>query len=191
MMKNKRVLVVLASPRRNGGSARLARKIAEGARNRGARVDTVFVHELDIGWCKACEKCHKKGAKGCRVDDGMTALYPLIRNADAFVFASPIYFFTMSAQLKTFLDRTYAVYDPETGGSAFQGKPFALAFAYGADDPLEAGCINALRPFQDGFVRYLEARLVGLVYGNTEACRKDGNLLEQAQELGRKLVEQA
>jgi multimeric flavodoxin WrbA len=95
----------------------------------------------------------------------------------------------MSAQLKTFVDRCYAVYDSDTGNSAFLGKPFALAFAYGAEDPLEAGCLNAIRPFQDGFERYLEARLVGVAYGSTDACSKDEKLRQTAFELGRSLVE--
>lgn len=187
-MSKKKVLIIAASPRRNGGSAALARKIAQGVRSSGAGVETVFLQSLDVSWCKACEKCHRKGAPGCATDDDMTALYPKIREADAFVFASPIYFFTMSAQLKTFIDRCYAVYDPDSGKSPFFGKPFALAFAYGADDPLDAGCINALRPFQDGFERYLEARLAGLVYGNTDACKKDPDLASAAFDLGAKLA---
>jgi len=191
MSTKKKVVVVLGSPRKNGGSASLARKIAEGARAKGATVETVFLQGLDIAWCKACEKCHKEGATGCSIDDGMTALYPLLCEADAFVFASPIYFFTMSAQMKTFVDRTYAVYDPDTATTPFRGKPFALAFAYGADDPLDAGCVNALRPFQDGLERYLQGRLTGLVYGSTDQCKKDEELLKRATDLGAALVEQA
>ena len=187
-MPKKKVLVVLGSPRKNGGSASLARAIAAGARAEGASVETVFLQGLDLAFCKACEKCHAKGATGCSIDDGMTALYPKLREADAFVLASPVYFFTMSAQMKTFVDRTYAVYDPDTADSPFRGKPFALAFAYGADDPLDAGCVNALRPFQDGLERYLQGRLVGLVYGTTDACRTNEALLAKARDLGARLL---
>lgn len=191
MATKKKVLVVLGSPRKNGSSAHLARKIAEGARAKGATVQTVFLQGLDIAWCTACEKCHQKGATGCSIDDGMTAVYAQLREADAFVFATPVYFFTMSAQMKTFMDRTYAVYDPDTVSSPFRGKPFALAFAYGADDPLDAGCVNALRPFQDGFERYLGGRLTGLAYGTTDACKKDEALQKRARDLGEALVLQA
>ena len=187
-MPTKNVLVVLGSPRPNGGSATLAKAMAEGARAEGATVTTVFLQELDLAWCKACEKCHRKGAAGCSIQDGMTELLPLLWQADAFVLASPVYFFTMSAQMKTFVDRTYAVYDPDTADSPFRGKPFALAFAYGADDPLDAGCVNALRPFQDGLERYLQGRLVGLVYGTTDACRTSEALLSKARDLGARLL---
>jgi multimeric flavodoxin WrbA len=191
--KKPNVLLVLGSPRKKSNSSMLAEQIAEGALAAGAEINALTLQSYDIAPCNACEACHSKKSKGCVIKDGMREIYPLVKKADAFVFASPIYWFGYSAQLKLFVDRCYALFDVGTFHSPFYGKPYALAFSYGADDPLEAGAGNAIRTFQEGFSDFLKARLVGSVYASAMEpgeVKKNKKALSKAYELGGKLLEE-
>jgi len=184
----KKVLVLLGSPRKKGNSAILADRIAKGAKAAGAKVETVFLHGLKIAPCNSCYACQKKGSKGCAIKDAMQDLYPKLLAADAWVIASPVYWFTMSAQTKIFMDRCFALlaYPKET----FAGKRIAIAMSYGDADPFSSGCVNALRTFQDAF-NYTRAKIVGMVYGSAYEAgeiRANDVLMKAAEELGKKLV---
>ena len=118
----------------------------------------------------------------------MQKIYPALRAADAVVYASPIYWFTFSAQLKAAIDRCYALIGAK--GHALSGKRIGLAFAYGGDDPFDSGCTNAIRTFQDAF-RFVGAEIVGMVYasaGPEGAVKANQKAMDDAEDLGRKLV---
>ena len=188
MKKNKKVLVLLGSPRRKGNSAALAEAIARGAKAAGAEVETLYLHGLAIAPCKACMACQKPRSKGCSIDDDMQPIYRKMLEADAWVLASPVYWFTLSAQLKLWMDRCFAL--PAYGRDPFAGKRIALALAYGGEDPFDSGCVNALRTFQDAY-RYAGAEIVGMVYGSAMdagAIKADKALMKKAKELGRTLA---
>jgi multimeric flavodoxin WrbA len=183
-----KVLVLNGSPRKKGNSAILAEEIAAGAEAAGARVESVYLHGLDMAPCQSCYACQKPDSKGCAIDDEMQQIYPKLVESQAWVIASPVYWFNMSAQTKIFMDRCFALgaYDK----NAFLRKKVAVAMAYGDADPFVSGCVNALRCFGDAF-KYVGAKLVGSVYGSaTEAGEITANtaLLKQARELGEKLA---
>jgi multimeric flavodoxin WrbA len=184
----KKVVILLGSPRKDGNSTALAEQLADAAADAGAKVETFYLHGMKICPCSACEACHKPGAKGCVRQDDMQRLYPELKDADAIVFASPIYWFTMSAQMKLALDRCYALITPE--GHAFRGKKIGLVFSFGGEDPFDSGCTNAIRTFQDAF-NFIGAEIVGMVYGSAAApgdIRRNEKAMTEAAELGRKLV---
>jgi len=184
----KKVLIILGSPRRKGNSAMLAEQIGRGAKSARAAVETVYLQEKNIAPCKACFTCQKKNSKGCAVADDMQEIYPKLIAADAWVIASPVYWFNMSAQTKIFMDRCFAL--PAYRSDCFQGKRIAIAMTYGGEDPFDSGCVNALRTFQDAF-GYVEADLVGMVYGHAMDAgqiKADEKVLQEALELGKKLV---
>lgn len=185
----KRVLCILSSPRQNSNSGLLAEAVAEGAATAGAKADVVRLVERNINACHGCFAC-VHGDRGCVQDDGMTELYPLIRAADALVMATPVYYFNMCGQLKIFIDRCIAV-DLGGGKRGLRGKKLAVTLAYEGEDPLDSGCVNAVRCFQD-ICRYSGMELKGQVYGTAleaGAIRSNKKLLEQARELGRTLFE--
>jgi multimeric flavodoxin WrbA len=187
-VKTKQVLVILGSPRRKGNSSTLAARISRGAKSAGAEVETLFLHGLKISPCRGCNTCQKHNSKGCAVKDDMQEIYPKLIKADAWVIASPVYWFTMSAQTKIFMDRCYAL--TAYAENPFVGKRIAIAMSYGDVDPVKSGCVNALRTFQDAF-RYAGSKIVGMVYGSaTEAGEIADNkaLMQEAEELGKRLV---
>jgi multimeric flavodoxin WrbA len=184
----KKVLVLLGSPRRKGNSAILAEQITRGAKSAKAKVETIYLHGKTIAPCKACFTCQKIGSKGCSIQDDMQELYLKLIDADAWVIASPVYWFNMSAQTKIFMDRCFAL--PAYQADPFLGKQIAIAMAYGGEDPFDSGCVNALRTFQDSF-GYIEAKLVGMVYGSAMEAgqiRSNEKVMQEAFNLGKKLA---
>ncbi|MEW5913991.1 MAG: flavodoxin family protein [Thermodesulfobacteriota bacterium] len=182
----KKVVVLLGSPRRKGNSAALAAAIAEGARSAGAKVETIFLHGRKIAPCRSCYACQKPGSRGCAINDDMQPIYAKLKQADAWVLASPVYWFNMSAQMKTLMDRLFAL-------KAYQidprGKQAAIAMTYGDSDPFSSGCVNALRCFQDAF-GYIGLPIAGMVYGSATGAGEilaNAALLQEARELGRNL----
>jgi multimeric flavodoxin WrbA len=188
--KQKQVLVLLGSPRKKGNSTILAKQIIRGAESVGAKAEMVYLNGLTIRPCQGCYACKKKGNSGCAVDDDMQSIYPKLIESDAWVIASPVYWFNMSAQTKIFMDRCFALFNDDQEKSPFYKKRIAIAMSYGDSDPFTSGCVNVLRCFQDAY-RYVGARIVGMVYGSAEApgeIAADTELMKRAEALGRKLV---
>ena len=186
--KTSQVLVILGSPRKKGNSSTLAARISRGAKAAGAEVETVFLQALNISPCRGCDTCQKDGSKGCAIKDDMQEIYPKLIRADAWVIASPVYWFTMSAQTKMFMDRCYAL--PAYARNPFAGKRIAIAMSYGDVDAVKSGCVNALRAFQDAF-RYTGSKIVGMVYGSAMKAGEIADnkaLMREAEELGKLLV---
>ena len=184
----RKILVVFSSPRKKGNSNTLARQIIKGAESAGAMVESVYLHGMDISPCNACYACQKKDSKGCAIDDEMQTIYPKLVECDTWVIATPVYWFTMSAQTKIFMDRCYAL--TAYTEKPFVGKRVAIAMSYGDADPVKSGCVNALRTFQDAY-RYTGSKIVGMVYGSAiEAGEIADNktLMREAEELGKRLV---
>lgn len=188
MAAKKKVLILLGSPRKKGNSALLAAQAARGAKAAGADVETIYLQGLDIRACSACDACQRKPGSGCVIRDDMQALYPKLTQADALLLATPVYWFTMSAQMKLWLDRCYALIAPS--GHAFAGKKIGLALTYGAPDVFSSGGVNALRAFQDAF-NFIGAKIVGMVHGTAWKAgdvKKNRALLKEARDLGKALA---
>lgn len=184
---SQKVLIVNGSPRKKGNSAALSKRVADGARSAGAKVETFFLHTMNIKPCTACDACRKKLKKDCVIKDDMQALYPKMKTADAIVIASPIYWFTVSAQTKLVMDRCYAFEGP--GRNLLADKRFAYVLTYGDSDPFNSGAVNALRTFQDG-MRYIGAEIAGTVYGSASKpgeIAQNEALMDKAYRLGQRL----
>jgi multimeric flavodoxin WrbA len=186
----RKVMIAVGSPRKRGNSSTLAAQVAGGAKAGGAQVETFFLHGMDIKPCTACGGCRKKVHVDCVIKDDMQLLYPKLRSADVIVIASPIYWFTFSAQTKLFMDRWYGLGGNE--GYALAGKKFAVLLSYADADPFLSGAVNALRTLQDA-LQFIEAELVGMVYGSASEAgeiKKNKALMKEAYELGRKLAKE-
>lgn len=187
-MRDITVTVFLGSPRKNGNSAALAEALLEGAGEKGAQVCSFGLSDMDISPCSGCGSCQLNPGSGCVIQDDMQEVYRKVVESDAVVFAGPVYWFSVSAQTKTAIDRLYAV-----GGSdanALKGKAFGIILTYADNDPFVSGAANAIRMFQDIAV-YIGSRIEGVVCGSAhEAGEIRGNhtVMEEARELGRKLA---
>lgn len=107
-----KILVLNGSPHLNGATSDMVTAFASGARDRGHEVVCINVAHKSIRGCMACEYCRTHEGT-CVQKDDMQAIYPEILSADMVVFASPIYYFTLSAQLQAVIHRTYAIDIPK------------------------------------------------------------------------------
>ena len=105
-MKN--VMIISASPRKNGNSDILCTNFKNGALAAGHNVEKIDLRDKNIGYCIGCYACTKLGK--CFQNDDMNELAKKLENADVIVLATPVYFYSMDAQLKTFIDRTVQNY---------------------------------------------------------------------------------
>lgn len=102
----KKVLILSGSPRKGGNSNILCDEFAKGAAESGHEVEKICVAEKNIGYCRACYACKNSGI--CAIKDDMAELLQKIIDADVLVLASPVYFYSIDAQLKAVIDRTVA-----------------------------------------------------------------------------------
>jgi len=184
MQKN--ILILKGSPRPKGNSNILADQVAAGAGQAGALAESITLQGLNIRPCDACDSCIETGV--CVLKDDMQPLYPKLLAADALVLSSPIYWFTYSAQLKTCIDRWYAVWNYKK--DIFKGKPVGVVLSYGDTDLHNSGGINAIHSFETMF-RFLQADIKGIVHASLDGegdALQHPDLLEKARQLGVKLA---
>lgn len=101
---SKKVLILSGSPRKDGNSDILCSEFARGAAESGNEVEIIRVAEKKIGYCKACYACRGTGV--CAIKDDMAQVMKKMIDADVIVLASPVYFYSIDAQLKALIDRT-------------------------------------------------------------------------------------
>jgi multimeric flavodoxin WrbA len=181
------ILILKGSPREKGNSAVLAEKAAEGARQAGAQVESIYLHSMDIRPCDACDLCREPGST-CVIEDDMQSLYPKLAAADAILLASPIYWFTFSAQLKVCMDRWYGFQSSKW--KELHSKQFGIILTYGDTDLYTSGAINAIHTYET-MARFLESEIVAIVHGSVDEAgeaEKRPELMDQAFQLGQKLA---
>lgn len=105
-MKN--VLIISSSLRKGSNSEALAAEFARGAADAGNRVELISLRDKDIRFCRGCLACQK--TQKCVIADDAPAIVAKMHDADVIAFASPIYYYEMSGQLKTLLDRANPLY---------------------------------------------------------------------------------
>lgn len=106
---SKKIIILNGSPRKNGNTAALIEAFTQGAQSAGHQVTTFFLNEMDIHGCKGCFCGGKDSASPCVQKDDMDKIYPAYREADVVVLASPLYYWSVSGQLKCAFDRLFAV----------------------------------------------------------------------------------
>lgn len=105
-MKN--VLIISASPRKNGNSEILCDRFAQGAAESGHKTEKIFLASKNIRYCSGCGVCNS--THQCVQKDDMAVILEKMISADVIVLATPVYFYSMDGQMKTFIDRTVPRY---------------------------------------------------------------------------------
>lgn len=188
-MSSKKILIALGSPRKNGNSSLLAKKAAEGIETAGSSYELLYLHDLHIQPCTACEWCRSNKGQFCVLKDDMASIYPKMKEADGLIIASPVYWFTVSAQTKLFMDRWYGFVDK--GGYLFKEMSAGIILTFGDSDPFNSGAVNALRTFQDAF-NYLNIPVIDMVYGSAYEPGKitaNQEIMDKAFALGMKIAQ--
>jgi multimeric flavodoxin WrbA len=191
-----RVLVVNASPRRDGNSWLLGEAAADGARSAGHDVELVHLADSITALLRDCRQCRRAEDDECDIDDGYAELLlDKVVPADAVLFATPLHFYGMSGLLKTFFDRTFCYTATRAPSAAIvsAGLPRQRVGLLVACEESYRGATIGLTAQMQELTRYNGQDLVGVVVGignSRREVREDpGRPLEAAAELGRRLFE--
>ncbi len=174
----KRIVSISASPRRGGNSDLLCDAFLQGAEEVGHQVEKIRLSEKKIAYCTGCCSCIRKPG-ACIQHDDMNDLLALLLQADVFVLASPIYFHSFNAQMKTFIDRFCPIY-PQVHNK----DVYLLLAAAGGNSPVN----NTLQSFR-AFLECLDVTEQGVVAatGIWDVGKVKGTkALEQAYAMGKK-----
>ena len=179
-----RVLAVVGSPRKRGNTDLLVDAFLEGAREAGAVVEKVYLTDLKIRGCDACDVCRTSGE--CVIDDDMGPLYGKLLDSDVWLLGTPVYWWGPSSQTKAFIDRWYAFSDDER--RRLKGKRAVLLSPFEDSDP---GTPRHLVGMLAEAFNYLNMQFVGQVLvtaGALGEVARNQAALEEARTLGRKIA---
>ena len=175
----KKVLILSGSPRHGGNSDTFCDQFMKGAIEAGNEVEKVFIADQHIGYCSACYYCRSHGGECCK-KDGMTELMPKILQADVMVFSSPVYMYSVSAQLKAVFDRMVAQYE------VIRDKELYVIMTAAEDEPhtmdTTLACMRGMADCIPG------SREMGVIYGKGVYEKGEVNdtpAFRQAYEMGR------
>ncbi len=178
---SKNILIISTTPRKGGNSDVLAEAFADGAGSAGHVVEKICLYDKTINFCKGCLACQK--TKRCVIRDDADIIEQKMLNADVIVFATPIYYYEMSGQMKTMLDRSNPLYV-----SDYSFKDIYLfATAADTDESAMDGAVKGLEGWIScfdgvrlaGVVKGLGADGIGTIQGN--------KAIDEAYEMGKNI----
>ncbi len=176
-----KIIILEGSPNRKGSSNLLADCFKQGAEEAGHTVEIIDAAHADIHPCTGCIHCGYEGP--CVQKDEMDRIRPKILEADMLVFATPLYYYGMSAQLKVLIDRFCAF---NSSVQRRHMKSALLAAAWNSDD----WTFEALESHYKTLVRYLNLTDMGMVLGagcGTPSMTRHSQFPQQAYNLGNRL----
>lgn len=125
----KKIVILNGSPRRKGNTSALVREFTKGAESAGSTVIDFFLNDMDIHGCQGCFGGKSSRECPCVQKDDMRQIYPAVRDCDVIVLATPLYYWNMSGQLRTAVDRLFALEEGDGNFLRGNGRASALLMA--------------------------------------------------------------
>ena len=176
----KNILILSTSPRKGGNSDTLADEFTRGARDAGHDAEKISLAGQIIGFCRGCLACQK--TERCIIQDDVNAIVQKMLSADVLVFATPIYFYEMSGQMKTLLDRSNPLFPADY---TFREIYLLAASADENSDSMD-GAVKGLQGWIDCFEH---AKLAGVLRGTgldaVGAAKNAPLILKAAYDMGK------
>lgn len=155
---NKKILILSASPRKGGNSDKLCDEFLKGALDAGHSGEKIFLRDKKINYCTGCGFCNTNNYTACSQKDDMAEILEKMLEADVIVMATPVYFYTMDGQMKTFIDRCCSRYTHVTNKDFY--------FIATAADARKSALERTIDGFR-GFTACLDnVREAGIIYGS-------------------------
>ena len=178
---SKKVLILSGSPRKDGNSDILCNEFMSGAIESGNEVEKIRVAEKKIGFCTGCYACRNTGV--CAIKDDMDEVMQKLIDADVIVLASPVYFYSIDAQLKALIDRTVCRWT-EVKDKEFY---YIMTAADSGTESMETtlACFRGYADCVEG------AKEMGVIYGTgvyEKGEIKDKKAMLEAYEMGKGIV---
>ena len=182
---SKKIVILNGSPRKNGNTSALVKAFTEGAESAGNTVTTFLLDSMEIHGCKGCFGGRSSRECPCVQQDDMGKIYPAVKDSDVVVLASPLYYWNMSGQLRTAVDRLFAL--EEGDGSLLRGHSRASCLLMAA----EGNGFEDVLTYYDHLMEHLRWKNLGhvLAGGNGDVGDIDGKPeLRAAYDLGRSIT---
>ena len=161
-----KIAVFNGSPRKANTSA-MVQAFIEGATAAGHEVEEYAVGKMKIAGCLGCEYCHTKGEGACIQKDDLEKIMPAYKDADMIVFASPIYYFNMTAQMEAAIQRVYCI------GKPAKAKKAALLLSSGSPGVYDASIAQF-----SAYMAYAGIENVGVITANGDENKSEAKLNE-------------
>lgn len=176
---DKKVLVISASPRKGGNSDILCDEFVKGARESNNQATKVSLREKNINFCNACGACEKTGV--CLQGDDVKSILDLMMESDVIVMATPVYFYSISAQMKALIDRTVPIYQK------LSDKEFYFIITAWDDNPkMLERTLECFRGFTDDCLSGAQEKGVILAAGvNKKGEVRKTTYMKQAYDMGK------
>lgn len=178
---SKKVLILSGSPRKGGNSDLLCDEFLRGAQESGNQVEKIFLRGKKVAPCNACYYCKNSGGK-CAIPDDMAEILDKMQAADVIVMASPVYFYSIDAQMKAVIDRSVARW------TNIPNKEFYYIMTAAEDSDTVMDC--TLECFR-GFAACLDgAQEKGVIYGKgvyEAGAIKGMPTMREAYEMGKRV----
>lgn len=176
----KKVLIISTSLRRNSNSDYIAREFERGAKDAGNEVEYVSLIGKKIDFCIGCLSCQL--TQECVIKDDANEIAEKVKNADVIVYATPVYYYEMSGQMKTLIDRMNCLFP-----SDYKFRDVYLLAASAEDE--ESAMDGAVKGVQGWVDCFEKANLAGVIRGTglteTGEAKKDEDVLKKAYEMGK------
>lgn len=190
-----RVLGIVGSRRRNGNTSVLVDAVLEGARSRGAEAEMIRLSDYDLLACTACESC--AGTFTCVLNDRFHEITGLIDRSDCLVIGSPTYWYSVTSDVKRFIDRSYALIDFPSGDRRRWVSAWSDASKYAVPlavceqpDPAMMGdTLELLQKWARDLAFEVISPIAAVGFFEAGSVRNDRALLERARTAGTAIVE--
>lgn len=181
---SRKIVILNGSPRRNGNTSSLVKSFTEGAESAGHTVTEFFLQDMNIRGCRGCFGGHSNQDSPCVQKDDMDKIYPAVKESDVVVLASPLYYWNMSGQLRTAVDRLFAIEEGDGNLLRGHGRSSALLMA------AEGSGFEDVLLYYDHLTEHLKWQNLGhvLAGGNGDIGDIDGKPeIKEAYELGKSI----
>ncbi|KIR02880.1 NADPH-dependent FMN reductase [Lachnospiraceae bacterium TWA4] len=171
-----KITILNGSPRKGGNTETMVNEFARGAKEAGHETEILPVGQMDIHGCLGCKYCFAHGGE-CVQKDDMQKVLASIDQADMVVFAAPVYWFDVTAQLKCAIDRMYA-----RGGVGFHFNKTALLLNSGSDGVYEAAI--AQYKMMGGYLKWEDKGIITIPGMESKTSMKESKALEDVYKFG-------
>ncbi len=187
----KNILIINGSPKKDGNTTALIEWFSQGCKEKGAKLEVVNASGLklkSIG-CISCRRCQRRKEYECVIADGMLPVLRKMIRAEVIVMATPLYFFSASAQLKAVMDRMFSLYKWDNRANSFKSPLKGKALVLLASAYEETGLDALAKPFSLT-ARYTGMRFASLLVANAGVSgqiRRIAGVARKAVSLGRRM----
>lgn len=178
-----KILGISCSPRKKGSTVSALEEVLKGAKEEGAEVELYTVSGKNLNGCISCYSCTENGE--CKIEDDMADLFTKITKAEGIVFGTPIYYYGMTSQAKSIIDRSFSLNRPQ---NRLKNKVGGIVTTAGS-----LGMMDAIKDFYFFFAvkQMLPANYVALYSGAVDDVKKLEKGMTAARDLGRQMVKMA